>query len=67
MRAGREERPSVLALAVRGAVDGVTDRSGLTKDDVVIRVGLHWGSTLYMGRISTVARTEVTALGDEVN
>jgi class 3 adenylate cyclase len=55
------------ARALRGAVDGVAARSGLTKDDVVIRFGLHWGSTLYMGRISTVARTEVTALGDEVN
>jgi class 3 adenylate cyclase len=39
----------------------------LATEDVVIRFGLHWGSTLYMGRISSIARTEVTALGDEVN
>jgi class 3 adenylate cyclase len=33
----------------------------------VIRFGLHWGATLYVGLISTSGRSEVTALGDEVN
>ena len=33
----------------------------------MLRFGLHWGSTLYVGSISTGGRTEVTALGDEVN
>ncbi len=32
-----------------------------------MRFGLHWGSTIFMGNIGTVARSEVTALGDEVN
>ena len=32
-----------------------------------MRFGLHWGSTLYVGQITTRGRTEVTALGDEVN
>lgn len=32
-----------------------------------MRFGLHWGATLYVGRITTVGRSEVTALGDEVN
>ena len=32
-----------------------------------MRFGLHWGSTIYMGNIGTLARSEVTALGDEVN
>ena len=31
------------------------------------RFGLHWGATLYVGQIATSGRTEVTALGDEVN
>jgi class 3 adenylate cyclase len=52
---------------IRAAVVDVAAQSGLTTEDVVIRFGLHWGSTLYIGRISTIARTEVTALGDEVN
>jgi class 3 adenylate cyclase len=52
---------------IRAAVVDVAARSGLATEDVVIRFGLHWGSTLYMGRISSIARTEVTALGDEVN
>jgi class 3 adenylate cyclase len=28
---------------------------------------VHWGATLYIGRILTAGRSEVTALGDEVN
>ena len=45
----------------------VAARSGLGPDDVGLRFGLHWGSTLYVGNITTAGRTEVTALGDEVN
>ncbi len=36
-------------------------------EQLVMRFGLHWGSTIYMGNIGTLARSEVTALGDEVN
>ena len=32
-----------------------------------LRFGLHWGATLYVGRILTGGRSEVTALGDEAN
>ena len=32
-----------------------------------MRFGLHWGSTLYVGAITTEGRFEVTALGDQVN
>src|SRR5262249_2434232 len=35
--------------------------------DVVLRFGLHWGSRLYVGQITTGGRSEVNALGDEVN
>jgi len=55
------------ARALGAAVAGVAARSDLAPDDVVLRFGLHWGSTLYVGNISTAGRTEVTALGDEVN
>lgn len=41
--------------------------SGLDADAIALRFGLHWGAALYVGRITTLARTEVTALGDEVN
>ena len=34
---------------------------------MVIRFGLHWGASLYVGRLLTSGRLEVTALGDEVN
>ena len=32
-----------------------------------MRFGLHWGAALYVGRLMTSGRAEVTALGDEVN
>jgi class 3 adenylate cyclase len=55
------------ARSLRTAMVEVAERSGLEPEDLTMRFGLHWGSTLYMGLISTVGRTEVTALGDEVN
>lgn len=55
------------ARAVRTAMTDVAVRSDLAPDEVVMRFGLHWGSTLYMGSIITSARSEVTALGDEAN
>jgi len=55
------------ARGLREAVDEVAARSELQPEDVVLRFGLHWGSSLYVGNISTVGRSEVTALGDEVN
>jgi class 3 adenylate cyclase len=55
------------ARALREAVTEVAARSELQPEDVVLRFGLHWGSNLYVGNISTAGRSEVTALGDEVN
>ena len=55
------------ARTLRAAVDEVAVRSDVAAGDVVLRFGLHWGSTLYVGNISTRGRSEVTALGDEVN
>jgi class 3 adenylate cyclase len=52
---------------LRLALADVAARSGLEGADVVLRFGLHWGSTLYVGQIISVGRSEVTALGDEVN
>jgi class 3 adenylate cyclase len=45
----------------------VAARSDLHPDELVLRFGLHWGATLYVGQILTRGRAEVTALGDEVN
>ncbi len=55
------------ARALRTAISGVAARSDLQPEQVVMRFGLHWGSTLYVGNITTAGRGEVTALGDEVN
>jgi class 3 adenylate cyclase len=55
------------ARTLRVALATVAVRSELSEGDVSVRFGLHWGATLYMGRILTAGRSEVTALGDEVN
>ncbi len=55
------------ARALSDAIIGVAARSDLEADELVLRFGLHWGSTLYVGSITTSGRAEVTALGDEVN
>jgi class 3 adenylate cyclase len=55
------------ARSVQAAMPEVAARSGLAADDLVMRFGLHWGSTIFIGNISTAARGEVTAIGDEVN
>lgn len=55
------------ARAIRERAAEAAERSGLDAADVVVRAGLHWGATLYVGRLLTGGRTEVTALGEEVN
>ena len=57
----------VATRALRGAVDDVAVRSGLQPEDLVLRFGLHWGANLYVGNIATAGRSEVNALGDQVN
>lgn len=55
------------ARALPGVVAEVVERSDLGDESVTFRFGLHWGARLYVGQIQTAGRTEVTALGDEVN
>jgi class 3 adenylate cyclase len=55
------------ARMLRDSRDEIATRSRLPASELSLRFGLHWGATLYMGRILTGGRSEVTALGDEVN
>ena len=57
----------VAARALRGVLSNVAERSEILQSDLSLRFGLHWGATLYMGHINTEGRSEVTALGDEMN
>ena len=52
---------------IREAARSAAERSGLDPAEVRVRFGLHWGAMLYVGRLMTSGRAEVTALGDEVN
>lgn len=53
--------------SMRTLTADVAEASGLEADEISLRFGLHWGSTVHVGSIITGARAEVTALGDEVN
>ena len=55
------------ARALPGVVAAAVERSDLHDESVTFRFGLHWGARLYVGQIQTAGRSEVTALGDEVN
>jgi class 3 adenylate cyclase len=55
------------ARAVQKACAEVAAQHGLEQGQLTMRAGLHWGTTLYIGSITTSGRSEVTALGDEVN
>jgi class 3 adenylate cyclase len=55
------------ARSLRETMPNIAARSDLDPNDLVLRFGLHWGSMLYVGLIKSIARSEVTALGDEVN
>lgn len=55
------------ARRIREAVPAVAESTDLEAGDVVVRMGLHWGATLYVGNITSRGRSEVTALGAEVN
>jgi class 3 adenylate cyclase len=55
------------AQSMRSDAATAAERSGLDRSEVVLRFGLHWGAGAYIGRLFTSGRTEVTALGDEVN
>jgi len=52
---------------IRKTIADAAQRSEIPVDDVVVRFGLHWGATLFIGSVTTSARAEVTALGDEAN
>jgi class 3 adenylate cyclase len=53
--------------SLQTATRAIAARHGLAEDEITVRAGLHWGATLYIGSIITAGRSEVTALGDEVN
>ena len=55
------------ARTLRDRLPDIATKSGIADPELSLRFGLHWGATLYMGRILTGGRSEVTALGDEVN
>jgi class 3 adenylate cyclase len=62
---------AAVAAAVRAAARVHETSHGVFDDtlesDCLMKVGLHWGGSLYMGQLVPGGRLDVTALGDEVN
>lgn len=61
--------PSAAAAAAIRCAQGMHERSMATFQDVLgdpcrMRIGIHWGSSLYIGQLVPGGRLEVTALGD---
>jgi class 3 adenylate cyclase len=56
-----------VARALQEVTRAIAEHHDLRPEEVTVRAGLHWGATLYIGSIITAGRSEVTALGDEVN
>jgi class 3 adenylate cyclase len=62
--AAREIREKTVEVSKQAARDvGLKDDS----IDAQMKIGLHWGSNVFMGQIVSGGRLEVTALGEEVN
>jgi len=55
------------ARALQEDAAAAASRSGVEPEKALLRIGLHWGTDPYIGRLLTSGRTEVTALGQEVN
>jgi class 3 adenylate cyclase len=55
------------AWALQEDAAAAASRSGVDPEKALLRIGLHWGTDPYIGRLLTSGRTEVTALGQEVN
>ena len=55
------------ARAIRRGMSSIAERTELEQQELVMRFGLHWGATLYVGQIATVGRTEIAGLGNEIN
>jgi class 3 adenylate cyclase len=55
------------AMTLRDTLAEIVKRGEVALPDLSLRFGLHWGATLYVGAILSPGRSEVTALGDEMN
>lgn len=55
------------ARALQASLALVGHRHGLEPGELTVRAGLHWAASPFIGSIVTAGRSEVTALGDEVN
>ena len=55
------------ARTLRDSLPAIAARSEIHASNLSLRFGLHWGATLYVGRILTGGRSEVAALGEEAN
>lgn len=66
-RAAVEAANEVSATARQAAARLSESGQAVPGEEPAVRVGLHWGWSLFMGQVVRGGRLEVSALGDEVN
>ena len=66
-RAALAAAREIVTATGKAAADVTPSGDLIGPDDLRVKVGVHWGGTLFMGQLVTGGRLEVTALGDEVN
>ena len=66
-RAAIEAAGEVARVAREAAADLAEEGVPVDPEEVAVRVGVHWGWSLFMGQVVRGGRLEVSALGDEVN
>jgi class 3 adenylate cyclase len=66
-RAAVEAATEVSATARQAAARLSEGGQAVPGEEPAVRVGLHWGWSLFMGQVVRGGRLEVSALGDEVN
>lgn len=67
--AGSPSEAAAAALRTARRIHEISERvfGEVADTDCMMKVGIHWGGSLYMGQLVPGGRLDVTALGDEVN
>ena len=66
---GSPSRAAAAAVRASRSIHEISERifREVMDSECLMKIGLHWGGSLYMGQLVPGGRLDVTALGDEVN
>ena len=66
---GTPSKAAAAAVRASRAIHEISERvfREVVDSECLMKIGIHWGGSLYMGQLMPGGRLDVTALGDEVN